>query len=115
MVADQIIVVLYNKDVQGQVLSKDASLVSLKDKINYIGAIEEGERATSSLGSSSVAANKSQYKSQQRDEHPFKPEIGAVLSINSANKGAQAAVAIPISNTSWHSLCIQLGITLNIY
>ena len=41
MVADQMIVELNDKDVQAEVLSKNASLVSLKDKINYIRALEK--------------------------------------------------------------------------
>ena len=119
MVADQMIVGLYDKDVQAEVLSKDASLVSLKDKINYIGAIEEGKRATSSLGSSSVAANKSQYKSQQCYKPPLRHKIGHSTPKQSPKQGCSGCGSHDHGSGTdrprakycphWQSICSKCG------
>ena len=119
MVADQMIVGLYDKDVQAEVLSKYASLVSLKDKINYIGAIEEGKRATSSLGSSSVAANKSQYKSQQCYKPPSRHKIGHGTPKQSPKQGCSGCGSHDHGSGTdrprakycphWQSICSKCG------
>jgi hypothetical protein len=69
MVADQMVVGCCDKDIQGEILAKDAQLVRYQEKFDLIQALEEGKRAKSQLGTeSSVAAHKSQYQRNQRQQ-----------------------------------------------
>lgn len=63
MVADQMIVGLYNKDIQGEVLAKHAQLATFDEKYNLIQALEDGQRAKEQLrGETSIATQRSTYK-----------------------------------------------------
>ena len=79
MVTDQMIVGLYDKDCQGDVLAKDITLKSFKEKFDLIQAHEEGKRAQNLLNTSSVAAHKSAYQRSKRFVEPTdsRPLTGA--------------------------------------
>ena len=70
MVTDQMIVGLYDKDCQGDVLAKDITLKSFQEKFDLIQAHEEGKRAQNLLNTSSVAAHKSAYQRSKRFMEP---------------------------------------------
>ena len=73
MVMDQMIVGLYDKDIQGEILAKDSQLKTYQQRYDFIHALEEGKRARVILSSthdstppSQVAASQSQYQRQKR-------------------------------------------------
>jgi hypothetical protein len=63
MVADQMVVGCCDKDIQGEILAKDAQLTTFQEKFDLIQALEEGKRAKLQLGAeSALATHKSQYQ-----------------------------------------------------
>ncbi len=62
MIMDQKIVSMYDKDSQGEVLAKDASLPSFTEKFDLYQALEEGKHTQSYLNTSSISAHKSAYQ-----------------------------------------------------
>ena len=63
MVADQMTVGCYDKDIQGEVLAKHSQITTFDEKFDLIQALEDGKRAKQQLGSeSSLAAQRSTYQ-----------------------------------------------------
>lgn len=80
IVADQLIVGLYNKETQGEVLAKHSTLTKMKLKFEYISAIEQGQQAQKSLNTSTIGITKSQYKKNEtRSKHHDKNKTQQTL------------------------------------
>ena len=63
MVADILTVGCYDKDIQGELLAKSATVRTLEEKFQLVQALESGIQAKRDLGSeSSVTAQRSSYK-----------------------------------------------------
>ena len=65
MITDQMVVGLYDKECQGEVLSKDSSLSTFDMKFDLIQALEAGRQAESLLNTSTVSAHHSAYKKEK--------------------------------------------------
>ena len=75
MISDQLTVGLYDKDIQGEVLAKDAQLETFDAKLDLVLALEDGKRARDQLdGDSAIATQRSQYRKQQKPVHKSSPE-----------------------------------------
>ena len=66
MIADQMVVGLYDKQIQGEILAKHSTLGTFQAKYDLIQALEEGKRAREQLSAeSSLSAQRSTYKKQK--------------------------------------------------
>ena len=72
MVSDQMIVGLYDKDCQADVLARNQTLKTFNEKFHWIQAHEEGKRTQSHLNTSSILAHKSTY--QQAKKRSYLPQ-----------------------------------------
>ena len=66
MITDQMVVGLYDKECQGEVLSKDIILSTFDMKFDLIQALEAGRQAESLLNTSAVSAHHSAYKKEKK-------------------------------------------------
>ena len=73
MVADQMVVGIYDKECQGEVLSKDSSLSTFGKKFDLIQVYEAGKQAQSLLDTSAVAAHHSTTKEKSRPKSRILP------------------------------------------
>ena len=72
MVSDQMIVGLYNKVCQADVLARNQTLKTFDEKFHWIQAHEEGKGVQSHLNTSSISAHKSTY--QQAKKRSYLPQ-----------------------------------------
>ena len=80
MVSDQLVVGLYDKETQGEVLAKHSTLTTLKLKFEYLSAIEQGQQAKRSLNTSTIGITKSQYKrNEMKSKHHNKNQTQETL------------------------------------
>ena len=73
MVADQMVVGIYYKECQGEVLSKDSSLSTFGKKFDLIQTYGAGKQAQSLLDTSAVAAHHSTTKEKSRPKSRILP------------------------------------------
>jgi len=75
MITDQMVVGLYDKDIQGEVLAKHATSKGFQAKYDLIQALEEGKRAKEQLSTeSNVTSQRSSYRRKQTPQRTTSDE-----------------------------------------
>ena len=116
MVTDQMIVGVYGKDSQGEVLAKDASLPSFTEKFDLLQALGEGKRTQTHLNTSAISAHKSAYqldkKLNQQKHHQVPPDSNQQpVMQQSAGQGRQRSNPQCARNTKQPQGCSGCGST----